>query len=117
MMIENSPINVEYIMLFCACVYLTHILALDGFFFSHILFFLHVVDSPFFGAPWLEAHVIFKGFNLEYIWHHFVSIYLFGSKMEMNFATLILLEVKMIQSLVNLLYKYTLVQVVMFIQV
>jgi len=112
MVIENSPINVESIMLFCACMYLTHILALDDLFFPHILFFflmiffLHVVDSPFFGAPWLEAHVIFKCFNLGYIWHHFVTIYLFGSKMEMNFTTLILVEVKMIQSLVNLLYKY-----------
>ncbi len=89
--------------------YLTHILAFDGIFFSHILFFLmiifflHVVDSPFFGAPWLEANVVFKGFNLEYIWHHFVTIYLFGNEMEKNFTTLILLEVKMIQSLANLL--------------
>jgi hypothetical protein len=24
------------------------------------------VDSPFFGAPWLEANVVFKGFNLEF---------------------------------------------------
>ncbi len=74
-----------------------------------IIFFLHVVDSSFFGAPWLEANVVFKGFNLEYIWHHFVTIYLFENEMEMNFTTLILLEIKMIQSLANLLYKYTLV--------
>lgn len=123
MLIENSPINVEFIMLFCACMYLTHILALDGPFF-HIYYFS---SWWYFSCMlWIPHFLVLHGlkhmlFSNVLIWNTFGTtlwtIYLFGSKMEMNFTTLILLEVKMIQSLVNLLYKYTLVQVVMFIQV